>query len=562
VKDAAYGATGNGTTDDTAAVQNAVNAAATAGLPVYFPAGTYKVTSTIVLPGNLQIIGAGRSRVTIDGSGLTTAYQPILQAAGTTGTSTTLSANVAEQSLTCTVASAAAFTAGDYVRLESTASTGADGVLAGEILRILSISGTTITFETYTQDAYTTANSAKITKLSMVDGIDISGITIQGQINPATALLCGIQLRLCINARVSDIGIRYCHAFGIDNWESLRTRITNSDFYYCENDALGYAICNDGAAQDTVVTGCSFVRCKTAIEHTGSTGTGGVARRCIFAYNTILGGYRAGMQSHTGAEDLIFAFNTVDSTINDPTYSAAQCDGMNVWGTRMVIVGNVFRGMNRRMIYTGNTSAKALEVLIANNRCRGSSLEVAYGAGIEIDVSSTSYGGTESVIITGNDLVMNSSQNTYGTIRIEGPASGTQGGWIITNNKLTSSPQYPAILANNLTDFVISGNRLIVLGNGSNAQAVSLSACVDGVISSNVMKGPGTGTSSSGILAANCTDVACTGNRIKGFYTGIKTTGTSDYWAISANSLRGFASGGAVTSLVGSNNAVGTGANV
>lgn len=46
VKSPAYGATGNGTTDDTAAIQAAINAAAAAGggSVVYFPEGTYKVT--------------------------------------------------------------------------------------------------------------------------------------------------------------------------------------------------------------------------------------------------------------------------------------------------------------------------------------------------------------------------------------------------------------------------------------------------------------------------------------------------------------------------------------
>ena len=50
----AYGATGNGTTDDTAAIQNALNAMRTStenggGWSVlYFPAGTYKITSTLV----------------------------------------------------------------------------------------------------------------------------------------------------------------------------------------------------------------------------------------------------------------------------------------------------------------------------------------------------------------------------------------------------------------------------------------------------------------------------------------------------------------------------------
>ncbi len=43
-----YGATGNGTTDDTTAIQNAINASAS-GDTVYFPTGTYKLTNTLTL---------------------------------------------------------------------------------------------------------------------------------------------------------------------------------------------------------------------------------------------------------------------------------------------------------------------------------------------------------------------------------------------------------------------------------------------------------------------------------------------------------------------------------
>ena len=57
-----YGATGNGTTDDTAAIQNAVNALAAYGQGLlYFPAGTYSISSMIYLHGlnNFEIRGIG-----------------------------------------------------------------------------------------------------------------------------------------------------------------------------------------------------------------------------------------------------------------------------------------------------------------------------------------------------------------------------------------------------------------------------------------------------------------------------------------------------------------------
>ena len=53
-----YGATGNGTTDDTAAIQNALNAAGSYGL-VWFPAGTYLVSSALTPLSNQTLLFAG-----------------------------------------------------------------------------------------------------------------------------------------------------------------------------------------------------------------------------------------------------------------------------------------------------------------------------------------------------------------------------------------------------------------------------------------------------------------------------------------------------------------------
>ncbi len=58
-----FGATGNGTTDDTAAINAAIAAAAPSsprtGNTVYFPAGTYLVSSTLAVPSGLVLQGAG-----------------------------------------------------------------------------------------------------------------------------------------------------------------------------------------------------------------------------------------------------------------------------------------------------------------------------------------------------------------------------------------------------------------------------------------------------------------------------------------------------------------------
>ena len=47
-----YGAKGNGTTDDAAAIQAALDAAKTAGGVIYFPAGVYALQSHVLFYSN------------------------------------------------------------------------------------------------------------------------------------------------------------------------------------------------------------------------------------------------------------------------------------------------------------------------------------------------------------------------------------------------------------------------------------------------------------------------------------------------------------------------------
>ncbi|KAI0444240.1 glycoside hydrolase family 55 protein [Xylaria telfairii] len=64
----AGGAKGDGTTDDTAALQKVITAAAASGKVVYFDAGTYIVTSTIFIPAKSKIVGEAYPVIMSSGS--------------------------------------------------------------------------------------------------------------------------------------------------------------------------------------------------------------------------------------------------------------------------------------------------------------------------------------------------------------------------------------------------------------------------------------------------------------------------------------------------------------
>ena len=64
VKD--YGAAGNGTTDDLPAINRAFAAVAGTGQRIFFPAGTYSVSNTVIVPNKTTIFGVGRGDALAD----------------------------------------------------------------------------------------------------------------------------------------------------------------------------------------------------------------------------------------------------------------------------------------------------------------------------------------------------------------------------------------------------------------------------------------------------------------------------------------------------------------
>lgn len=74
-----FGAVGNGTTDDTAAIDRAIRQIYVSSLntshppvrrTIKFPAGTYKITSNIVIPPNCTVVGDGKNNTIISGNAI------------------------------------------------------------------------------------------------------------------------------------------------------------------------------------------------------------------------------------------------------------------------------------------------------------------------------------------------------------------------------------------------------------------------------------------------------------------------------------------------------------
>lgn len=70
------GAKGDGVTDDTTALQNVINSAASAGKIVFVDAGTYRVTKTILIPKGSKVVGESYSVIMSSGTFFTDINNP------------------------------------------------------------------------------------------------------------------------------------------------------------------------------------------------------------------------------------------------------------------------------------------------------------------------------------------------------------------------------------------------------------------------------------------------------------------------------------------------------
>jgi Pectate lyase superfamily protein len=186
-----FGATGNGSTNDTAAINNAI-AALAPGNTLLFPCGTYLTTSQLSI---------GLSKVTIDGSSCATIHNTssgtVMSIGGSGngnpnyGSPVALSATANELATSFSTTSSLGLAPGDYVLLQqggqdsSTGSgnTGCDpSGCRGELLKVASVSGNTVTVTTAVHDTFNpSVNAATAQKmLGPLTAITVKNITFDG----------------------------------------------------------------------------------------------------------------------------------------------------------------------------------------------------------------------------------------------------------------------------------------------------------------------------------------------------------------------------------------------
>lgn len=503
-----YGAKGDGVTDDSPFIQNAIDfvASQSQGGTIFVPEGTYKIGSVLTLSSNVHVLGAGADNsIFLVNDGYTA---PPFTMEGTVSSEVNILGDYDEGDVTIDTISAHGVVADDWVRLigqRNSLSDDADdnwrlgfGTPAapacyyGEFLQVKSITNAT-KFTTYTgmtfpdyrddDDNETDANarpSTTVQKVTFISDIRISdlGITVEGDndgifrmqyAKEVTIRDCKVAHGNYKGAAVFFHDCHECHAINVRSAYGPDIDIAGSQASYNSFKAAG--------SQGCTFRDCWVANCSQGVDFTFFN-EGACTSFCAAINITVNAGQISGMTSHGGTFAMSF--------LNNKLYGVRQ--GISCRSRNSLIMGNtatyysnrnpseethyaygLYEGWARDCVVTGNTSNgfNAGVVVLDGGSDAGETFGYVGGVianntivnakqGIHVNPSNLNTKTEQRWITIANNIIKNSV--SYG-IRLEGPAPGC----LVENNVidgLTSGTSGIKVGADAHPFTVIRGNKI------------------------------------------------------------------------------------------------------
>lgn len=490
-----FGAVGDGVSDDSTALQAAIDAAVVLRLPLSLEGKTYRVVTKLIPSGGLSIEGPGTFV-----NDTTNDY--ILQATGTSESSINLSGNAAAGDVTLSLAAVTNIVAGDWLYLSSSktwASTG--GVTFGEWVKIVSVDGGTNTVTLYAPilHAYATADSALINRIVFREGFHFENFNIVGS---GSGTQKAILLTRCRDITLKSIRSRRCNERHVQLARCLDFDVADCRFEDSQTNGLSYGLALvDGCANGTVAR----VR-GDDLRHTVTLGgANGVNRSIIVCDSISVNSRDAGFDQHPGCQGVTFRNLTVFG-------AGTSVDGVVVQGIDGVVDGVTAYGIDRYVVLCQNLTAVSGSAIVKS--VQGD----AGNAVVFVDANSGDFNGlvVDDVVGSGASylcLVQAGAGRTIKGVSVNSlksrAALGGRGLRLFANGSAAL-----------IDDAAISNCRIEMSGTGSNTEAIYLHGNT-GVVSHVSLTGNRTINGSFGLRGVGSDYVSTDGTNM---FTGAGTS--------------------------------------
>jgi len=388
VKD--FGAVGNGSTDDTAAIQLALNSGAKR---VYAPAATYKILGTLTIPTGVCLDGDGPDQTIFDGSSTTfaalTSGQHIRTTAGSYTALPALSVSPSKGATTLTFASAPSLQTNDVFLIYNPTDYSYSGwrteYRAGEYLRVASVSGSVVTLQGTLADSYTAA-AVSMYRYDTMTTCKLSNFKLIG-LNDLSNSVFGLNLISCVDSVVENVEVTNCSYTSIGVQRCFNLSLTNctATENFATSGAGGEYGLAIGNSHIVHVIGGYYAAYRHGITVGGTTGVGCVTNRYVVINAAHVTGANA-------VQVMDFHGNTEYSTISACTIDGGFSGG----GDYLLITGNQIRANTANgQVAMYMSEMRGLNVTISNNIIENPNASTTNSRGAFID-----FGGNNSCIGT------------------------------------------------------------------------------------------------------------------------------------------------------------------
>jgi hypothetical protein len=294
----AFGATGDGTTNDAPGIAAAIASLKGAPGVVYLPAGNYRITSGLSLPSGVVLRGATPEtawiRCDLPNSGSTC----ISIAGTTTGGWRAVTGGLAKGSTSLTLADSTGIAAGDWIEIreangswDTKPATWATNVV-GQIARVASVDGSAVAIEHPLRTTYDAALSPQVIKVVPKTDVGIEDLGIERVADP-TPTAAGHNVQLSYATRCWVKGVHSDKSVGshVGVYASTQLEVTGSYFHhgftYDGTSTRGYGVTLNNHAGECLIEGNVFSHLRHAMMvKTGANGN-------VFAYNYSRDPYRS-----------------------------------------------------------------------------------------------------------------------------------------------------------------------------------------------------------------------------------------------------------------------------